>query len=158
MGHFGTRRDIKAGVGEVAEVSISQAAAILGVSVDTIRRRAKRGELVATMDGTGRYSVILDESQAVPRSAPIQDTHTAALEAENATLKAEVKRLADLLGELRRQRDMLQQQVDDLRQYRQDDAEAQHQLRQLILALTAKVPQIEGPDPQAKRGWWPFKR
>jgi excisionase family DNA binding protein len=125
----------------VAEVSIAEAAASLGVSVDTIRRRIKRGELVAELDGKGRYVVRLGEPEA-PRSV--------------AELEAENKRLADLLDELRRQRDMLQQQVDDLRQYRQDDAEAQQQLRGLILALTSKVPQL--PDPQEKRGWWIFKR
>ncbi|HLC23673.1 MAG TPA: helix-turn-helix domain-containing protein, partial [Dehalococcoidia bacterium] len=50
----------------MAELTISEAAVALGVSVDTIRRKIKRGELRARQDNKGRYLVAVE---APPRGA-----------------------------------------------------------------------------------------
>jgi hypothetical protein len=58
----------------MAELLLVEAAAALGVSVDTVRRRIKRGELQARIDGQGRLLVHLVD---VPTATP-SNGHTAA--------------------------------------------------------------------------------
>lgn len=53
----------------MAEVGIAEAAATLGVSIDTIRRRIKRGEMPARRTEGGKWLVQLPEPEALQAEA-----------------------------------------------------------------------------------------
>lgn len=76
----------------MGQATIFEAAVILGVSPDTVRRRIKRGELEAKQDPAGRTVVELTgvRQDTLPRSAPQPATQAAPM--------AEVSHLRELLA------------------------------------------------------------
>jgi nitric oxide reductase activation protein len=156
---------------------LPEAAAALGVSVDTIRRRVRKGQLVATHDAEGRLLVEVPTARQ-PQADAVQDamqTAAAAWQAPSSppeparqvpsTDNADHARA--LLEEVRRQRDQLEATVGDLRA-RLDQAEthltaaeqAQAELRRL-LALALQTRALPEPrdepvptDGRSSRPWW----
>jgi excisionase family DNA binding protein len=56
---------------EPLRLSIAEAATHLGVSMDTIRRRIRRNEIVAQRDNAGKWFVLVPaERPAAPDSSP----------------------------------------------------------------------------------------
>src|SRR5260221_10373218 len=55
---------------DMATVGIREAARLLGVSTDTIRRRIERRDLPAHKDASGRWLIDLDDSLVVPAAPP----------------------------------------------------------------------------------------
>jgi len=144
-------------------LSMKQAAERLGVSVDTIRRRLKKGELVSEKEPTPQgyeWRIILpvDESDATePQGEPASSPSLAGV-------AIEVELLRERIDELKEERDVWREQA-------QRSGEAERELRILLrgaqeLALPAKaMPQdasgaTEGPsrvsgDSQEQGAvWW----
>lgn len=149
----------------MAELSISEAAAALGVSVDTIRRKIKRGEMQAEQDEHGKYMVKVKAADGGPVAPP-----TVGGPAETARLRLELDQAERMIDELRHQREVLEAELQGARQAMQDAATERSELRRLLgnaqaLQLShALPPPAEGQAPQAiaaprKRHWyWPFGR
>jgi hypothetical protein len=100
-------------------VTLRGASEELGVSVEAVRKRVKRGSLRSDKDPDGRVYVYLDAGG---------DTSPPQAEVEGP----------ELVGELRRQNDYLRSQLDirteELREH-----------RRLLAGLIERVPQLEGP-------------
>jgi len=123
-------------------LSMKQAAERLGVSVDTIRRRLKKGELVGEKEPTPQgfeWRIILprEESDTTePQGEPVTDSHAGdAIELEL----------------LRERIDELKQERDDWKEQAQRSAEAERELRILLrqaqeLALPAKATPQDAPE------------
>jgi len=141
----------------MADVTIAQAAATLGVSDDTIRRRIKAGELAAREDERGRKMVTLPEE--APPAVPNPDDQS--VDTAN--------HVQEWLADVRAERDRLAEHVRFLAQQLEAATTAQSQLRELLareqsrtLALPAPqgAPQEEAntphPAPQEppRQRWW----
>lgn len=141
----------------MAEVTIAQAAASLGVSDDTIRRRIKAGELDAREDERGRKIVTLpDEPPSAATATDGASTSTA-------------NHIQEWLADVRAERDRLAEQVRFLAQQLDASTTAQSQLRELLAreqSRTLALPAPHGaqqedataphPAPQepARQRWW----
>jgi len=73
----------------MAELTISEAAVALGVSVDTIRRKIKRGELRARQDNKGRYMVAVEAPGAMEIAPKVAATAVGAGRARSRRREAE---------------------------------------------------------------------
>jgi septal ring factor EnvC (AmiA/AmiB activator) len=115
------------------DVTLPEAAAALGVSIDTIRRRIKRGDLLARKDGAGRYVVTIDTDAA---QAHAHDAAAAAAVAEQQSeadrLRLELAHARELVEELRRQRETLDTQLAAHRHQIEQDAIERAELRRLL--------------------------
>lgn len=114
------------------EVSISQAAALLGVSTDTIRRRIRRGELQARQDGRGRLLVLLADGEEAHALQPLEE----------------------LVAELRRERDRLERELDDAKQTLRNALQAaENERRELRILLGNMQQQLQAvlPAPREER-------
>lgn len=150
----------------MADLTISEAAAALGVSVDTIRRKIKRGELTAHQDSRGKYLVSVDSSAAA--AAPAGPS---AGPADTARLRLELEQAENMIEELRHQREVLEAELQGTRQAMQEAATERAELRrllgnaqmlQMVRALPAPAetqPAVVATAPAEKhrRWWWPFK-
>jgi excisionase family DNA binding protein len=131
----------------MATVGIREAARLLGVSTDTIRRRIERRDLPAHKDASGRWLIDLDDSLVVPAAAPATELISGDRE-ELIRLRAENQALQMLLEEVRTSRD------------RTVDAEAE--LRRILAVMAFQRQGIAGPEaepeaieaPEPPRRWW----
>lgn len=107
-----------------AAVSISEAARLTGKNRQTIYRHIGTGKVSAVDQGDGTKGIPITELERVYgllgqnenvslTISPVADNVTA-LQGEIAELKADNKRLSDLVEELRRDKAWLQKLVDDL--------------------------------------------
>src|SRR5258708_9382612 len=131
----------------MATVGIREAARLLGVSTDTIRRRIERRDLPAHKDASGRWLIELDDSLVVPAAPPATELISSDRE-ELIRLRAENQALQMLLEEVRTSRD------------RTVDAEAE--LRRIVAVMAFRRQGIAGPEdqpeaieaPASPRRWW----
>lgn len=107
----------------MAEMTIAEAAAALGVSPGTLRRRARQGELPSRKDPRGRYLVEVDVAAAEHQSAHRNGAAAAVQAAELLRLRQELDRVLrdvshrdDLLGEARRRAERAEREADRLAQ------------------------------------------
>ncbi len=124
------------------EVSIAQAAALLGTSTDTIRRRIKRGELQAYKASDGHLVVDMPEAASTghPEASPTSPTPAISeVGAELVRLQAELEHTRAMLDETRRHRDDLQgviatlkAQLEATQEALQQDAIERAELRRLL--------------------------
>ena len=128
------------------ELSITEAAAQLGVSSDTVRRRIRRGQLHARLDARGHYRIELEAVETAPAGG--QDTALLRLELEL----------------LRHQRDGLEEDLQQARRAQERDAEERAELRRLLsqaLRMLPAGPETPEERPTAapkRRRWWPWGR
>ena len=112
------------------EVTLPEAAVELRVSTDTIRRRIKAGELTARADPRGRYLVevpeLASEASEEPSGAASAPTQP------QGDLKLELAHTRELLAEVRRQRDQLEQQVQAQWQHLERADQERSELRILL--------------------------
>jgi excisionase family DNA binding protein len=134
----------------MATVGIREAARLLGVSTDTIRRRIERRDLPAHKDASGRWLIDLDDSLVVPAAPPGTELISSDRE-ELIRLRAENEALQVLLDEVRTSRD------------RTVDAEAE--LRRIVAVMAFRRQGIAGPEDQPEtieapepRRWWHRRR
>ena len=118
------------------DVTLEQAAIALSVSVDTVRRRIRLGQLSAHRDAGGRSRV------AVP------EVHSFALDVERirqqdqeqlATLRNENVHISDLVDELRRQQAQIEAYNAVLREQLGAANESQRELRRLLANAQEQV-------------------
>lgn len=135
----------------MATVGIREAARLLGVSTDTIRRRIERRDLPAHKDASGRWLIDLDDSLVVPQAAP--PTQLAGSDREDLIrLRAENQALQMLLEEVRTSRDRT--------------VEAEAELRHILAVITFRRQGITGPEAGPEtvdatdpaRRWWQRRR
>ena len=107
----------------MAELTITEAAAALGVSPGTVRRRARRGELPARKDPGGRYLVEVDVDSAEASRSAANGTAAAAQAAELLHLREELERVLrevshrdELLNETRQRAARAERESDRLAQ------------------------------------------
>jgi len=138
---------------EMATVGIREAARLLGVSTDTIRRRIERRDLPAHKDASGRWLIDLDDSLVVPVAPPATDLLGSDRE-ELIRLRAENEAMHMLLDEVRTSRDRT--------------VEAEAELRRILAVLTYRQQGIAAPEttvetemigaPEPPRRWWQRRR
>ena len=135
----------------MATVGIRDAARLLGVSTDTIRRRIERGDLSAHKDARGRWVIEVEESMIAPPPAPA--TEVAAEREEVIRLRAENQALQALLDEVRSSRDRT--------------VEAEAELRRILALFAVRRrgigrPEADQPEavmvPRLLRRWWQRRR
>src|SRR5215208_361614 len=105
-------------------VSVYQAAEVMGVTVDAIRKRVSRGTIAHEKGEDGRVWVILDTDQAT--ASKVRDTDQPQSDAA-ALISAKDETIAALR--------------EQLEQANERDREN----RRIIAALTARIPAIEAP-------------
>lgn len=113
----GTRR----GTGETNRVTQREAAEALGVSVEAIRKRIKRGTLPSEKGEDGRRYVYLDDTP------------------DEAGPKPEDQGPSDPLIEAK------DETIEILREQLRAEREAHAEARRIIAALTSRIPEIEAP-------------
>ncbi len=151
-------------------VTVAEAAEILGVSVEAVRGRIKRGTLEAERRDEGVF-VYLDADQ--PTTGRDQSTNQSTDQGAYQTVSA-----AEFIEEMR-------DRIHDLREQLASERRANEENRRIIAALTQRIPEIEAPsqeprespemaddeqqgrgpipdagDPQSgpERRWWEFWR
>jgi excisionase family DNA binding protein len=135
----------------MATVGIREAARLLGVSADTIRRRIERGDLPAHKDASGRWLIELDDS-LVAQAAPAATEAMSNEREELIRLRAEIQALRMLLEEVRTSRDRT--------------VEAEAELRRILAVLTLRSKGITSPErapetveaSEPPRHWWQRRR
>jgi excisionase family DNA binding protein len=113
------------------DVSIKEAAERLGVSVDTVRRRLKAGELEGRREPHGksgyRWLVHLpDDAQASAPGMPLAEAY------ELVDARARIEGLERLIDELASHRDKLETERDDWKEAARRESDAARELRVLL--------------------------
>jgi hypothetical protein len=110
-------------------VTMADAAQVLGISKEAVRKRIKRGTLRSEMGEDGRRYVYLDSGgDAGPDAKHAGDDHA--------------RRPADPRDPDRGYRDEL---IEELRDRVRALEEANRENRRIIAALTSRIPEIQGP-------------
>jgi len=128
-------------------LEIGEAARILGISTEAVRKRIKRGSLKAQKNGGGQWLVILDESRLAAGHPDnggdgVQDA------AGVATALNLVRSSAAIEETLRDEVDVLRDEVSFLR-------EEISRLDTIIMSLTQNVKLLEAPrQAQPRMSWW----
>ena len=115
-------------------VSVDEAARVLGVSVDAIRKRVQRGTIPYEKDPAGRVTILLDSPDS---DSTVQD------EARDSTGRGpDTERLIADRDELVEE---LQDQVAFLRRELEARTEEARRKDHIIMSLTQRVPELEPP-------------
>ena len=136
-------------------LSLAEAATALHCSVDTVRRRIKRGEITAKQVATQRgpaWRVLLG---SLPGNLPPVE-HVAPQPAEHAADGAGMVALVHLVGRLQEENRTLAGQVGFLQAQMQ---QAHETIRALQAGAehepsTTADPETSSPAPQADQPWW----
>jgi 5-methylcytosine-specific restriction endonuclease McrA len=103
--------------GKKQRLSVSEAASALGITVDAVRSRVKRGTIAYERVG-GRVYVLLGTDEARPGQPPSSDQPSDRTDLLIATLREQVEA----------------------------EREANRENRRIIAALTSRIPEIEAPE------------
>ena len=129
-------------------LEIGEAARILGISTEAVRKRIKRGSLKAQKNGDGQWLVILDESRL---AAGHRDSGGDGVQADAAGVAATlnlVRSSAAIEETLRDEVDVLRDEVTFLR-------EEISRLDTIIMSLTQNIKMLEAPrQTQPRMSWW----
>jgi len=129
-------------------LEIGEAARILGISTEAVRKRIKRGSLRAQKNGDGQWLVILDESRL---AAGHRDNGRDGVQADAAGVAATlnlVRSSAAIEEALRDEVDVLRDEVSFLR-------EEISRLDTIIMSLTQNIKMLEAPrQAQPRMSWW----
>ncbi len=120
-------------------VYLDEAADILGLSKEALRKRISRGSIKANKDAAGRWQVVLeDEGQDVEGRG------------RQAIKDAYIQDLRERIEELRKDKEHLRQLLSH-----RDEEIAWSNMRRLQLEKRVQL-LLEAPKPG--RRWWPFSR
>jgi hypothetical protein len=143
---------------QAAGVDVAQAAVLLGITAQAVRKRVRRGTLSAyKVDGTWR--IVLPAAQATA-GQPAQDAGSAAARAEDVPpgYAALVQRLESEVAFLRQ---LTEHQAGIIASYAQQaqlappvDATALSGLAELPFFGAEATPSTTTTPPAAKRAWW----
>jgi excisionase family DNA binding protein len=129
----------------MAEMTIAEAAAALGLSVDTVRRRIRAGQLESRTDPRGR--VVVQVEKPLPG-----DAEQAAPDPRQVELEQELARLREQLSVTLAERDWLRSRVES--------AERERERLQLLLGNSQQQFErllpgpVEATGENAARPWW----
>jgi hypothetical protein len=123
----GTRDGTRGGTRRLTQ---REAAELLGITVEAIKKRVKRGSLPSEMGEDGRRYVCVDAS--------LPEDGDAATETKSQSPDT------DLLYEEMRER------IADLRVQLEAERTASAELRRIVAALTQRIPELEAPAVQAE--------
>jgi hypothetical protein len=112
-------------------VTVDEAARVLGLSVDAVRKRVQRDTIRYEKDSAGRVRIILDESET------LQD------EVQGTTGPHQDELLASKDETIRLLREQLEQAN-----------ERDRENRRIIAALTSRIPELEAPPTNAPQSTW----
>jgi excisionase family DNA binding protein len=121
---------------QTMRVSVPEAARLLGIEKDSVKKRIQRGKLRSEKDGRGATWVFLDN---VDVSETVRDSS----EGPSGTVRDE------LVEELRDRVRSLERRMDEEREARRRADTIIAQLTQANAALVARVPELEAP-PEAR--------
>ncbi len=116
-----------------SRVPVEEAAKLLGITANAVRKRIERGTLRSEREGDTRY-VLLDANMprydaGMPDGMPsVQILMVERLESEIAFL-----------------RDLLRSRDEELRREREAREEAERRRDTIILRMTERIPELEGP-------------
>ncbi|MDM7999377.1 MAG: hypothetical protein QUS33_05085 [Dehalococcoidia bacterium] len=129
-------------------LEIGEAARILGISTEAVRKRIKRGSLKAQKNVDGQWLVILDESRL---AAGHRDNGGDSVQADAAGVAATmnlVRSSAAIEEALRDEVDILRDEIAFLR----DEVS---RLEAIIAGLTQNIKMLEAPrQTQLRTSWW----
>ena len=135
-----------------------QAAEHFGVSVTTLDRMIRRGELQIERDGPGERAkvwILLDEEEGLSDGLPNGQqgrSRDELRDVEMEVLREKVKNLEELS-------DYHKQQLKDAEWRYQQILQELSSSHRTVETLTRALPAAsEPPTEQRKRGWWPFRR
>ena len=131
-------------------VEIGEAAKVLGISTEAVRKRIKRGSLKAQKNGGGQWLVILDEARFAAAARGNGGDGVQADAAGVATTMNLVRSSAAIEEALRDEVDVLREEVTFLR-------EEISRLDTIIMTLTQSVKLLDAPrqtQPQPRMSWW----
>jgi excisionase family DNA binding protein len=154
-------------------VSLSEAAAALGVSVDTVVRRIRAGKLRGEKDDAGRWVVWLDDfpSTAAHHTPPLNlgrlIEEDAAAQLEQQRIRLELAAALEMVASLRADKDRLEARIDRAEDERSELRRMLFLEQQTVASLRALLPaptedaehepqpaeQRPAPAPQ-RRPWW----
>lgn len=150
---------------QTERVPIREAAERMGVSVDTIRRRLRAGEIEGEKSKTAQGFLWLVDAPVVekPEGPAADPAEIAVLKERVAGLERVVDAKEQLVEELRRERGRLDEEIDRLRHQVDAEREAAHELR-VLLAQSLPAPRQPVPieaetsaaaaEPERPRHWW----
>jgi excisionase family DNA binding protein len=136
-------------------VTIAEAAHRLGVSVDTVKRKLRRGELRGYKQpgGRGGFSWVIEVGDSSQGKA--HDNADASMEDTSANYYGEVKALRELVAMLQTQVVAQQKQIEQQLTSHQEELSAKNrQIEQLHVLLQQS--QAALPAPREGRAWWRF--
>jgi excisionase family DNA binding protein len=98
--------------------TITEAAGLLGVSSETVRRRINAGELESKKDGRKRLVRILDDSMVVPQVTNIRPTDVTVtrqllLEERNQMLQEQINSIKERIRDLETDKGFLLSQIEE---------------------------------------------
>jgi hypothetical protein len=129
-------------------LEIGDAARILGISTEAVRKRIKRGSLKAQKKVDGQWLVILDESRM---AAGVRDNGGDGVRVDASGVAATlslVRSSAAVEEALRDEVDVLRDEITFLR----DEVS---RLETVIMSLTQHIKLLEAPrDGQPRMSWW----
>jgi hypothetical protein len=131
-------------------VEIGEAAKVLGISTEAVRKRIKRGSLKAQKNGGGQWLVILDEARFAAAARDNGGDGVQANAAGVATTMDLVRSSAAVEEALRDEVDVLRDEVTFLR----DEVS---RLETIIVSLTQNIKLLDAPrqtQPQPRMSWW----
>jgi hypothetical protein len=129
-------------------LEIGEAARILGISTEAVRKRIKRGSLKAQKNGDGQWLVILDEARLAAAARGNGEDSVQADAAGVTTTLNLVRSSAAIEETLRDEVDVLRDEVSFLR-------EEISRLDTIIMSLTQNVKLLEAPrQAQPRMSWW----
>jgi hypothetical protein len=114
---------------QTIRVSVEEAATLLGIEKDSVKKRVQRGKLRSEKDASGQVWVYLDRSETVR---------------DQSQRRSETAR-DELVGELRDRVRSLERRLDEERESRRRADTIIAQLTQANAALAARVPELEAP-------------
>jgi hypothetical protein len=124
-------------------VPVEEAAKVLGITANAVRKRVERGTLRSERDGDARY-VILDA--AMPRPADDMPFGMSnGMPTDQALIVARLENEVGFLRELVRSRD------EELRREREAREEAERRHDTIVMRMAERIPELEAPPSPATR-------
>jgi hypothetical protein len=114
-------------------VPVEEAAKVLGITANAVRKRLERGTLRSERDGDARY-VILDDD--MPRPAADMPN---GMPTDTALIVARLENEVGFLRELVRSRD------EELRREREAREEAERRHDKIIMRMAERIPELDAP-------------
>ena len=135
-------------------VTMAEAARRLDVTVETVKRRLRRGELQGQKQPRPQGFTWLIE---MPEDKGDQDSTPSVTPSDTPTSNAEIHRLEDMISLLQKELDITREELEHQRSMYQSELVSKNkQIEQLHVLL--QQAQAALPAPRDNRPWWRFWR